>query len=137
MKNLSAAIFSKCAVGTSLYTAIGGRLYKGRAADPAVYPYVVYMLVSDVPDHVFNKRGETALIQFSLFSETSGSTEVENMYSYLKALYDDCSLSITNTTLVWMNRQHANLMVEDHTTPSGSTQVWHYAVDYEITIQAS
>lgn len=134
MKNLTTAIFGKLA-GSLLNTDIGGRLYKGQAPDKAVYPYVVYMLVSDTPDDAFAKKGENALFQFSLFSSASGSTEVEDMYSHLKTLYDDCALSPTGSTLIWMRRMNATLMVEDHTTLQGSQKVWHYAVDYEITTQ--
>jgi hypothetical protein len=123
--------------GTSFSTDIGARLYKGQAPDKVVYPYAVFMLVSDTPDDAFAKKGETALFQFSLFSSASGSTEVEDMYSHLKTVYDDCSLSPTGSTLIWMRRMNATLIVEDHTTLEGTQKVWHYAVDYEITTQES
>ena len=132
MLNLTKAIFGKCAVGTALYTAIGGRLYKGRAPEAVHYPYAVFMVVSDVPERTFTEDYENVLIQFSLFSSTSGSTEVENMFTHLKTLYDECALSPSGSTLIWMRRQNATLMVEDHTTPEGNQQVWHYAVDFEI-----
>ena len=132
MKNLTTAVFAKCAVGTSLYTAVGGRIYKGRAPETTVYPYVVFFVVTDVPGKTFTEDYEDVLFQFSLFSSTSGTTEVENMFTYLKALYDECSLTITGNTLVWMKRGNATLLAEEHTTASGTTEVWHYAVDYSI-----
>lgn len=133
LKNLTTAIFGKMTSSTDLYSDIGGRLFKGRAPEGAEYPYVVYLLVSNNPDKVFVSNYEDALIQFSLFSSTSGSTQVEDMYTHLKALYDECSMTITSETLIWMRRENAILMVEDHTTPAGTVQVWHYAVDYLIT----
>lgn len=133
VKNLTTAIFGKLA-GSSLYTDIGGRLYKGRAPEGAEYPYAVYMLVSDVPEKTFTEQYENVIIQFSLFSSASGSTEVEDMYTHLSALYDECAMTITGSTLVWMKRSNAQLMVEDHTTPAGTAQVWHYAVDFEVLI---
>jgi len=134
VKNLTTAIYGKCAVGTDLYADISGRFYKGRAPDSAVYPYVVYTLVSDVPDNTFTEDLENVIIQFSLFSSASGSTEVENMFTHLKALYDECSLTITGSTLLWMKRENAILMIEDHTTVSGTIQVWHYAIDYGLFV---
>lgn len=131
MKAVSTAIFSKFS-GSALDTAIGGRLYKGAAPDGAEFPYAVYGLVSDIPDNVFAKHGEEARFQFDLFSSLSSSSEVEDMYGYLKALYDDCSLTITSQTHICMSRELAFLSVEDYTTPAGTQKVWHYAVDYMI-----
>jgi hypothetical protein len=133
VKNLTTAIFGKLS-GSTLATDIGGRLYKGRAPEGAEYPYAVYMLVSDVPEKTFTEQYENVIIQFSLFSSASGSTEVEDMYTHLSALYDECAMTITGSTLVWMKRSNAQLMVEDHTTPAGTAQVWHYAVDFEVLI---
>lgn len=132
MKNLTTAIFSKMTSSTDLYADIGGRLYKGRAPEGAAYPYIVYMVVSDMPWKTFSEDYEDVLIQFSLFSISPSSTEVEDMFTHLKSLYDECSLSITGATLVWMKRQNAILMVEDHTTPTGTQQAWHYSVEYEV-----
>lgn len=137
MKNLTTSIFAKCAVGTDLYTDITGRLYKVRAPEKATYPYAVFMVVSNAPDWTFAESYENTIIQFSLFSATSGTTQIEDMYTHLKALYDDCTLTITGSTLVWMRRENAVLMVEDHTTPGGLIQVWHYAVDYHVMAKAN
>jgi hypothetical protein len=131
LKALTTAIFSKVA-GSTLNTDIGGRFYKGRAPQSPTFPYVVYFLVSDVPDNTFTEKLDDILMQFSLFSSASSSSEIEDMYTHLKTLYDDCSLTITGETLIWMKRQHAILMVDDFTTPAGTVAVWHYAVDYSI-----
>ena len=131
VKELSQAIFGKLS-GSALSAHIGTRLYKGRAPENAEYPYIVYMIVANRPDKTFNTNYEETLLQFSLFSAASGSTEVEDMYEDLIALYDECSMTITSQTLIWMRRENATLIVEDHTTPAGTVQVWHYAVDYLI-----
>lgn len=131
MINLTKAIYAKLS-GSSLSTAIGGRLYKGRAPQGTSYPYVVYFMVTNTPDYTFSEDFENCTIQFSIFSSASGTTEIENIYTYLKALYDECSLSITGAKLVWMKRSNAVFQTEDHTTPQGTTQVWAYHVDYEI-----
>ena len=136
MLNLKKAIYSKL-TGSLLTADIGGRFYDTQAPEGAEYPYVVYMIVSDVPDKTFTEDFEDVVIQFSLFSSASGSTEVEKMFTDLKTLYDECSMTITGSTLLRMKRTIATLMVEDHTTPSGTVEVWHYAVDYEVLLETN
>jgi hypothetical protein len=132
MKNLTTAIFAKCISGTDLHTDIGGRLFKGRAPEGTEYPYIVFYLISDVPENTFTEDMENCLIQFSLFSSNSSSSEVEDMFTHLKSLYDDCSFTISGSSLIWMKRQMAQLLAEEHVTPSGTIEAWHYTVDYEV-----
>ena len=135
MKNLTTAIFAKCAVGTDLYNDVAGKLFKARAPEGSEYPYIVFQVVSDVPEKTFSEEFENVVIQFSLFSVGESSVEVEDMFTDLKALYDECAFSITGSTLIWMKRANATLMIEDHTTKKGTIQVFHYAVDYDILTQ--
>lgn len=134
MKNLSTAIYGKLS-GSALADHIGNRLYKGRAPEGAEYPYIVYMIVTNGPDKTFDTDYEDTLIQFSLFSSASGSTEIEDMYADLITLFDECSMTITSGTLIWMRRENATQQIEDHTTPSGTVQVWAYHVDYMVTVK--
>jgi len=134
MKALSTAIVSKL-TGSTLNTYINGRLYKNKAPLKPEFPYAVFSLISDVPDNVFAQKGETYLIQFDLFSIASGSTEIEDMYTNLKSLYDDCSLSPTGELVCGFERVNAILLTDDMVTPPGAQTLWHYAVDYEVTIQ--
>lgn len=134
MKALSQAIYSY-SVNSAFSNAIGGRFYKARAPEGTIYPYAIYLLVSDVPDNTFTENLEDVLIQFSLFSSASSSTEVEDMFTALKALYDDCALTITGSTLIWMQRGLASLDPEEHTTQDGTVEVWHYSVEYSIKTQ--
>ena len=134
MKDLTTGIYGKIS-GSSFSSDIGGRLYKGQAPDGATYPYAVYLLVSAVPDLTFTSKYEDVVIQFSLFSTASGSTEIEDMYTHLTALYDECTLSITGETLIWMVREFANLSIEEHTTPTGTQRVWAYHVRYRVIVK--
>jgi hypothetical protein len=131
VKALTTAIYGKLA-GSSLAGDIQDRLYKGQGPAGAAFPYAVYFVVSDVPERTFTERYESVLVQFSLFSKASSSSEVEDMFAHLKALYDECAMSITGYTLIWMRMVNANLMVEDVETPDGTQQAWHYAVDFEV-----
>ena len=131
MKNLTTAIYGQLS-GSAFSSAIGGRLFKGQAPDGTEYPYVVYLVVSDVPERTFSEIYEDVIVQFSLFSSASGTTEIEDMYTHLKTLYDEQPFSITGSTLVWMRRSQAVFLVEDHTTPSGTQKVNACHIDFEI-----
>lgn len=140
MKNLSIALRKKFAdllkgVRNDLFNDVQGRFFKSRAPDGTEYPYIVYQLVSDIASDTYSEKLEERIIQFSLFSSMSSSSEVEDMYDHLKTLYDDCCLTVDGGEMLWMKRQQAILMIEDHTTPSGTIEVWHYSVDYSIMIE--
>jgi hypothetical protein len=133
MINLLTAIYSKIS-GSSFATAIGSRFYQGEAPiGGADYPYVVFKIVTNRPDNTMSSSYEDVVIQFDLFSTASGTTEIHTIYGYLKSLYDECSLSISGgDTLIWMHRNFASFMPEEHTTPSGTSRVWAYHVEYTI-----
>jgi len=131
LKILTTAIYGKLS-GSALAAHVGNRLFKGRAPEGAEYPYIVYLLITDMPDYTFKNTLENVTIQFSLFSANPSTSEAEDMFTDLKTLYDDCTFSISASTLIWMIRQNAILMAEDHTVKDGTIQVWHYAVDYSI-----
>jgi hypothetical protein len=132
MKNLTTAIFSK-ATGSDFLSSVNGRLYKARGPVGAPYPYAVYRVITDVPERTFTERYENYELQFSLFSTASGSTEIETMYNYLKALYDECSLTIAGSTLVWMRLFNTTgAQVEDWVTPDGTEEVWAIHASFEI-----
>lgn len=134
MKNLTTAIYGKL-TGSTLSSAVGGRVFRGVAPGGTEFPYVVYSLISDVPEYTFSETLEDVTIQFDIFSKASSSSEVEDLFGYLKSLYDFCSMTITGGSLLYMRRNVAILYTEDFTTPSGTETVWHYSVDYEIMMK--
>jgi hypothetical protein len=136
LKNLLTAIMTKT-TGSALSIDVGGRIYLDQAPDNSTFPYVVFFIVSDVPEKTFSEDFENVLIQFSLFSASSGATEITTIYTDLKSLFDECSLSITGNTLVWMKRANLTTMVDDITIQDGTQAVKHWAVDYDIMTQAN
>ena len=134
MKNLTTAIYAK-KTGSTFETAINSRLYKVIAPENPTFPYAVFKVIDDTPEHTYSESYENVLIQFSLYSSTSGTTEVEDIFTKLCALYDECSLSITGETLVHMQRQSAYLISEEHTTINGLQKIWHYPVEYFLLVQ--
>jgi len=134
VKNLSASLFTKF-TGSTFSTSIGGRLYKARAPQSPTWPYAVYYLISDVPRDTFTERLEEAIIQFSIFSSASGSTEIEDIVTNLKALYDNCLLTITGNTHIEMNRQGSSLTSVPADTELGTGEYWQADLDYETIMQ--
>lgn len=136
MKNLLTAIYSKFS-GSTIFSDVGGRVFLDQAPEGTEYPYIVYSIVSDVADWQFVENFEDVVIQFSLFSSSESATEISTMYADLKTLFDDCSLTITDNTLLYFQRDNLATFVEDITTLEANTKVKHWAVDYSIKMQAS
>lgn len=129
MLELSKSIYGKLS-GSILETDIGGRLFKGQAPDGAEFPYAVYFTVSDVPEYPGGKTIEQILLQFDLFSSASGSTEIEDMLTHLRALYDDVVLTISGYTSIYFIRGNHIPMRDEVTTTAGTVGVWHYVQEY-------
>ena len=117
---------------------VGGRCWYD-TADSDDLPRLVYSIVSGVPDNVFQKTGESVLMQFDLFSALSaGKTQITTMYADLTALFDDCTLTITGKNCGKFQRQNLVTMVEDLSAlQDGSSICLHWAIDYEIVYQAT
>ena len=142
MKELVKAIISKFTaapggIHNDLYNAVQGRMYDGET-EKATYPYIVFLLpISDDPESesTFTEETEDILMQFSIYSKNFSRVEIDNIFSYLKTLFDRCTLDITGYDLVWMRRQSATLMNENYITTDGTTRIRHYAVDYLILLE--
>jgi hypothetical protein len=137
MQALITAIENKL-LDSTIYNDVGGRCYYD-TADSNDTPYLVYSIVSGIPDNVFQKTGESVLMQFDLFSALSaGKTQITTMYTDLTSLFDDCSLTITGKNCVQFQRQNLVTIVEDLSAlQDGSSICLHWAVDYEIVYQAT
>jgi hypothetical protein len=110
----------------ALYNQINGRFYKSVAVQDAVFPYVVYNIISDVPEYNFTESFEDIRLQFDLLSKSTSSAEIEDMYSNLKSVFDWCNFTITGNTIVHMRRDLARLTNE---TDYG---IFVYNVDYKL-----
>jgi hypothetical protein len=135
MAYLLQAIMTKMA-GSALSSDVNGRIYLDEAPHGAEFPYVVFLIVSGVPENLFAQKGDIVTVQFSLFSISRGLAEITDMYGDLIALFDDISLTITGDTCINMARENLMTMVEDiGATPNGNGTVRHWAVDYSIHIE--
>lgn len=123
--------------GSAIETDCGGRVYYLEADTPD-YPRLVFSSVSNVPDNVFAKKGESVLIQFDLFSmKSAGKAEIETMKVDLCALFDDCTLTLTGHTLCQFTRENViGPLTEDVSAlQDGSSIIFHTIVEYTVDYQ--
>ena len=112
------------------YDSIGGRFYHYYAPQDVTFPFCVAYLFNQKPDYQFTELYEECLIQFNLFSETSSSDEVGNVFVDLISLFDWCStLSVTGYTVLKMEREFSNL------TWDSEEEVWQYSVQYRLLME--
>jgi len=130
MKNLLTAIYSKFTTGPpTIYTNLGGKMYLAEAPQDTAMPYCVYDLISDVPEYHFGFQHESVLIQFSIYTDDSSATNVMTYGTNLKALYDNCSMSVSGYTHIDFNRDQSDRLLRD---PEGET--WQWSVDYTVLL---
>ena len=126
MQVLFTGLYNKYLSDAALKAAITG-FYFTEAPQDAVMPYVVYNLVSNVPDWTYTEDMENSLIQFSIFDNNSSSTTINDIYAKLTALFNWCSLSVTGYSHIYMKREF-NILTRENDT-------WQYVIQYRNEIQ--
>ena len=114
----------------AFYVAIGGRLYNTIAPQPTTYPYAVFFLVVDMPEHRFGGEVEEYItIQFNIFSDTNSGVEVNDLFTKLKARFDNCTLTVSGYRHIEFTRGLSMLIRDEERA------VWQYAVEYDVMIE--
>ena len=121
------AIYARFAADADLPGAVTG-MWHAEASPKTAFPYITTHVISNTPLWVFPAKAlENLLIQFSIFSNTVADTEVNRLYRYLTACYDNASMTICNHGCVMVKRENAVLRRDD--------DVWIYSVDFRILAQ--
>lgn len=138
MKALKAAIYSAMA-GTPFATSIGSRLYDSRVPQNPTLPYVAYWVISSVPDRTFSEDMSNVLIQFSIFSKASGTTEILDIGTNLIACYDKVILSPSGWKQVFMELASGEGEVTDYPadTTTGTGAYFQYDLDFDVKVSRS
>jgi hypothetical protein len=131
MDELITALMAKIA-GTDLYNAVGGRIYLDESPTGTAFPYIVFFIVSSVPNPTFTEKYEDSMIQFSIFSISSDVTEIAAINKYMQRLLDDCVLSIASTNSIYMKRSSLGTSSFSMTTTEGTASGKQWDVDYTI-----
>lgn len=132
MKALKIGLYNKF-VGSALASNVSNRFFDSFVPEGTPFPYIRYSFPGITPEKTFTEEYENVQIQFSLFSDDIGDgTEIETMFENLVALYDDCEITATGHSVIYMQRQSSDEFVEEHTTTEGTKAVWHAPVLYEL-----
>jgi hypothetical protein len=130
MNPLLTGIFTLFNAGNTFKTAVGSRLYTRWAPQNTPFPYAVLDIVTGIGDWNFTQEFDDIDIQFNLYSQSTSETEIGTLYSTLRALYDDCALTVTGYTHLFMQYdQYWSLSNPDE-------NIRQYTVQYNILLQS-
>ena len=91
-------------------------------------PYVTVNIISSVPISTFDGDNITDVrVQFSIFSDSNSTTEVENIRDHLIEAFDRTELTYTSKAPVGCLRVGETLIRFD--------DCWQHTVDYRIIYQ--
>lgn len=127
MKALFQAIVTKFQ-GSSLDTALGGRMYLYEAPEDAPLPFGVFMMESDISDYTFDDTHNEIGLLFFVTSEEGKAVQVCDNLELLEALFDDCKLSVTGYRFVGMERREVQLLHDPG-------EDWQYMIRYKIQLE--
>jgi len=121
-------------IDSDLYNAVGGRCFLDICTSPD-FPNVVYSAFGS-PERTFSEHYYNIMIQFSLRSTKSlGKTSINNLYTYLLALFDEKPLTISGYNLIWMRESNMIQSTENpESLPDGSDIIINRTVDFDVLI---
>ena len=134
MNEIFTAIYNKFTTDPldNFYVSIGGRLYLEKAPQNAVYPYVVYSMITDERDWMFEEEFEEFTIDFNIWSQAASADEAGDILGYLKALFDDCSLTVAGG---WRHLLFQRDVVFGNHDLEEDPPIWGYLVQYTVMVE--
>ena len=132
MNPLLTGIFTKfnALPHNTFYNAISGQLYTRIAPQGTAYPYAVLDIVTGIGDWNFTHEFDDIDIQFNLFGQSTSETEIGDLYTKLRSLYDDCALTVVGYTHLFMQYdQYWSLT-------NAEDSIRQYTVQYHILLQS-
>ena len=115
----------------TFHTAMTGGLWFVESKPKNTFPYCVYKITSNKPIYYFGasnpEEGEDISVSFTIFDKSSSAININTYESYLRALFDWASISVTGYTLMEMRRDNS-------VPPSRINNVWVTTVTYKLKI---
>ena len=131
MNEIRIAIYTKSQLTSTFKTSIGGRFYWDKAPQTPTYPFVVAHLIVDDPSHTFSEHFEDVRIQFNIYSKSTSASECGTIYSYLKTLLENPTLTVTDYRCVKIDR------LTGHSFWDEIKEQYIYVVDYNFLLEKS
>jgi len=91
-------------------------------------PYVVYLMVTGMPEYTMNTLMEDDRIQFSVFSKSNSSEEVQTIAEAIMAFFDDITLTIADYTSILFERA-------ERVPTKTPEEAWQYNIEYRLLNQ--
>jgi hypothetical protein len=79
----------------TLYNAISGRMYRGRAPENFTLPLVIFDMLY-VNDPLLSTKQRKVEITFIAYTSEAGGTSCDDVAKYIEDLYQDCELAKGN-----------------------------------------
>ena len=120
MRNLVLAGITSKLSGSTLSSLLGGRVYSRYAPENTQFPFAVVDIPTITHDWTFTETIEDLDVYFNLFSKSASESEITGLENALYSLFDNCALTVTGYTHVFMQRDVSNAM---HDPDQGIRQV--------------
>lgn len=104
MNVLKTGIYNKYNASVDFKNSIIGLFYSV-APQGTLFPYVVYHLLTGTPNNTYTEKAENVIIEFLICSDKNSSSEIDTIYDYLDALYDDCALTVSGYNSIYVSRE--------------------------------
>ena len=132
MNSLMAAIYGKVS-GSTLATLTSSRVYQDKAEPGAAMPYVVFSVVGEYRDKTFTETYVNTMVQFAVYNSGDDAPAVgQAVYESIVSLYDECALTITGSTLLWMRLSNTTPIMSDSDNPDGTGTVPTIIAEFEV-----
>ena len=116
---------------TNMYAGYKPKLYNTEADEKESLPYITFEQISGRTENALRKKKrENFLYQFNIYSNENSVNEVNEIFKYLKEIFDDCELVITGYNFIDMDRDFSKKAKVELNNQS----VWQYVVQYRIMI---
>ena len=132
MNALLTGIFSKFngAPETAIHASLTGRMYSRYAPPNTTYPYAVVTIPAMAGDWDFTSNYDDVDIQFNLYSQSASESEIGTLYTNLRALYDDVTLTVTGYTHLYCQYDTAWMLSDPE------ENIREYVIQYNILLQS-
>ncbi len=125
---LKNALWDAIKGNATLWDSVGGRVFYIHPVAGVSYPYMTYSFAASGPFNVMQGSGPVAYtipVFFDIFSQSSVTTQAEEIQAYVHSLFDMVSLNITGYSPVKFLRA-SEIMLYDQ-----ETQIWHAQIGYD------
>lgn len=126
MKEVFESIVNLFDADTDLSTMFPNGLFNDIGYDQETLPVCIFAGISDTASYSTCNEISDILIQFTVF--TSTDTECFDAIKYLKAEYDDATLTLANASPIIVKRESATL-------PRKLSNAWRGTIDYRVMTQ--